>query len=60
MDKKSGWCDRNNLKNSFFRAGDKMNNTITIVEVNVSDDKYDFKSCIFTALAEAENELSSI
>lgn len=37
-----------------------MNNTITIVEVNVSDDKYDFKSCIFTALAEAENELSSI
>ena len=37
-----------------------MNNTITMVEVNVSDDKYDFKSCIFTALAEAENELSSI
>lgn len=37
-----------------------MNNAVTIVEVNITDDKYDFKSSISAALAEAENELSSI
>lgn len=37
-----------------------MNNTITMVEVDVLSDGYDFKSNISTALVEAENELTSI
>lgn len=40
--------------------GDIMNNTITMVEVDVLSDGYDFKSNISTALVEAENELTSI